>query len=318
MSNERDPMMINTRRQCPNCLGSKRKRKSCGQCSKTGYLKTTDLKDLWGPNGSGFLVCGGPSAGKLDYWRLAERGIVSLGVNNAAGFAPCRAWCFSDPPAKFSHGLFLDPAIMTFAPTPKLGSHVRIKKDSGEFHFTDTLLRQCPNTWGYQRRTVFDPKTFFTDWFAHWGYGGKQGKKRSFSTINTMFCGVRLLHYLGIRRMFLVGVDFAREPDKFYAWNQDKGGRGGWGKSIKLWKMLQPYLEPAGVSIYNCNPESALDIFPHVPFDEALDLCQRYTKQPLDLAGWYNKKPVAAERDRIENDPSYEFYRLYRQTEAEA
>ena len=306
-----DPLNVSHRRFCPACKNKRRARRKCESCGGSGYEKNDSLEGLWAPTGGGFLVCGGPSLNTNDLSRLGERGVVSLAVNNSAGHAPVRAWCFSDPQYKFHHGLFLDPDIITMAPTPKLGKHVRVKLSDGSFRFTSTKLFDCPNTWGFQRRTMFDGPTFFSTTHAHWGYGGKQGEDRSFSTINTMFLGLRLLHYLGPRKIFLLGVDFKREPDAFYAWPQDKGGGGGWKKSIKLFKMLQPHLKAAGVEIFNCNPTSALEVFPHVPYDQAIRECKGLVPdEPFDLAGWYNKGSVRIAREEMKK-PEYKHLELF-------
>lgn len=242
--------------------------------------------------------------------RLRERGIVSLAINNAAGYAPVTAWTFSDPQYKFHHGVFLDPKVITFSPTPKLGKHLRYKHPSGEFQFTDLRVCDCPNSWGYGRRTMLDVETFLTDDCAHWGWGGKQGEDRSFSALNTMFLGLRLLHYMGVRTIYLLGVDFQREPDQFYAWDQDKGGGGSWQKSIKLLSRLKPHFQDRGLKLFNCNPQSALEVFDHVDFGSAMEHCRGMVPaEPLDLAGWYNKGPVRDDREAIKAG-TYEYFPL--------
>ena len=44
---------------------------------------TTALRNLLA-GGSAFLVCGGPSLSSVEYNRLSERGVFSLGINNVA------------------------------------------------------------------------------------------------------------------------------------------------------------------------------------------------------------------------------------------
>lgn len=113
----------------------------------------------------------------LDTRQLGRRGVVSLGVNNCAASVPVRAWTFSDPQFKFHHSLFLDPSVITFAPAPKLRSHIRVQRADGSFTFVNTRVADCPNTIGYARSAAFCPSDFLTSWFASWGMGGHQHKK---------------------------------------------------------------------------------------------------------------------------------------------
>jgi hypothetical protein len=308
-----DPLFVTDNRNCPECNNKRRRRKNCEACHRTGWRKNDTLEGRWSVPGAAFLVCGGPSLSTLDIEQLRGRGICSLAVNNAAGYAPVTAWTFSDPQYKFHHGCFLDPKLITFAPTPKLGKHLRIKHPDypDGFTFTDMRLADCPNTWGYGRRTLLDTDSFLTTDYAHWGWGGKQGEDRSFSALNTMFCGLRLVHYMGARTIYLLGVDFKKEPDAFYAWKQEKGGGGAWKKSARLMERLKPHLEHHGVKVFNCNPTSALEVFAHTPYNEALTAC-RYPvpEEPFDLSGWYNKGPVREAR-KLHKTPDYRHMPLF-------
>ena len=161
-----DPLIIvNSKKVCPACNGTKPTIKSCPTCNKLGFLRT-DLANMWST--PGFLVCGGPSINKLPYQKLAERGIVSMGINNSAGHVPTTAWIFSDPQEKFHHGLYLDPKMITFAPIPKLTKRYRIK-ENGQFRWSEDQVKDCPNTFGYDRKTLLYPENFLKTDYAMWG-----------------------------------------------------------------------------------------------------------------------------------------------------
>lgn len=308
----RDPLFVTGSRECPACENVKRRRKACSACDRTGYEPNDTLRGAWSRPGAGFLVCGGPSLKTFDLELLRGRGVVSLAINNAAGYAPVTAWTFSDPQYKFHWGQFTDPKVITFCPAPKLCRHVRVKVPGAPdgFEFSDLRVQDCPNTWGYSRKTVFDAETFLTTPYAHWGFGGKQGTDRSFTNLNTMFLGLRLLCYLGLKTIFLVGVDFNREPGSWYAWAQDKGGGGAWHKSIELCRRLRPVFEAAGISVYNCNPESRLTVWPHHDYEAAIAHARGpVPPEPFDLAGWYEKGPVREARERMK-EPGYQHYSL--------
>lgn len=272
-------------------------------CRKT---PTTALRGMLA-GGSAFLVCGGPSVKLIDYNRLNERGIFSLGVNNVAGMVPVSAFTCSDPPMKFHWGIFADPKIMKFLPVPKLGGgrnrgQLRIKHPDGSFQWLNRCAKDCPNVWGYERRSWMMPDhTFFTDSHAAWG-NQQAGVDRCGQpkTACTMLLGFRLLHYLGARRIFLLGADFIMKPEagpnENYAFGQarDADAIASNNRQYRIaadWlQQLRPTFEQFGLEVYNCNPLSGLRAFDHVPFDEAMKLCRgTIPSEPFDLGLWYEK-----------------------------
>lgn len=297
--NYADPLlMVNSKKICPICHGEKPAKKTCQNCHQTGYM-SIDLSGLW-DNISAFLVCGGPSVNLLPYHLLRERGIVSLGINNAAGHVPCSAWCFSDPQEKFHHGLYLDPKIITFAPIPKLSKRIRVKTGN-KIEWVDTKIQDCPNTFGFDRKTLMYPEQFLTTPYAQWGYGGKQPEnERPFTCLATMLIGIRLLCYLGCKRIYLLGADFWRSEDAQYAFAQKAAlVNGRYEKENAMLISIKPVLEQQGIEIYNCNRESKCTAFQYINFDDAYIDCQGgVPKEPFDLAGWYEKDAKDAKKDK--------------------
>jgi hypothetical protein len=283
--------------------------------------------------GPAFLVCGGPSVKLIDYMQLNGRGIFSLGVNNVAGMVPVNAFTCSDPPMKFHWGIFLDPRIMKFLPVPKLGGgknrgQLRRKNPDGTFQWIGRCAKDCPNVWGYERRSWMMPDhTFFTEPHAAWG-NQQAGVDRCDQpkTACTMLLGFRLLHYLGARMVFILGADFEMLPeddvglDGNYAFGQARGHHckkcgyvkpkvdgkcsvcgGNLDDSIASnnrqyriandWLVqLRPVFERFGMQCFNCNPLSGLRAFDYAPFDDALRICKgSMPAEPYDLASWYEK-----------------------------
>lgn len=299
-----DPLLVCSTRPCLPCGGNRRRRKKCEECRGTGF-QLTSLENLWAPS-AGFLVCGGPSLETLPLETLRERGIVSLGVNNAAAAVPVTAWCFGDTQSKFHHSLFLDPKMMTFAPTGKLRRGLRAKLPDGSFRSIDPeRLCHCPSTYGIARSSRFDAETFLTTEYAHWGISGKSaGELGGRRTLSTMLVGIRLMHYLGCRRMYMLGVDFEMKDGRKYGFNEVvSGGRGKFRKYAAMLEELKPVFEAAGFFLLNCNPKSRCEVFPHVPFDEALRDCRgAVPEEPYDLAEWYSHN-VAAKMREAHPDP---------------
>lgn len=256
----------------------------------------TTLRDIW-KGSSGFLVCGGPSLKSLDVSKLAQRGIVSLGVNNVAGMAPVRAFVASDPPSKFHHGIWLDPAMLKLVPFPKLRQGIRVK-EGDTFRPLQMRVRDCPGVFGFTRIQQFEPDKFFLTPGATWG-NDQKAVNAGFhpKMVFTFFLGLRLLHYLGVRRVFMLGVDFHMPSQgSQYAFEQGKhaGGcqsnLGSYAKATEWLRQLVPVFERHDFELFNCNPDSALRLFPHVPFDDALAECKGpIPPEPFDLRNWYDK-----------------------------
>jgi hypothetical protein len=254
------------------------------------------LRGMW-QGSAAFYVCGGPSLKTLDLSFLKERGILSLGINNVGGYAPVRAWTFSDPAEKFSDRIFFDPTILKFVPKPKLGNRVRTKLPDGTFQWTQYNVNQCPSVFAYDRETHFYPEQFLTTTWASWGPSAKHKENQGKPTVLfTFFLGLRLLHYLGVKRVYLLGVDFGMSPERHYAFGQYRhsgaisGNNNSYRVATMLLSELKPYFDAAGFEVYQTNPDSQLRVFDYAPLEFAIDDCRGLVgREPYDLEGWYEK-----------------------------
>jgi hypothetical protein len=257
-------------------------------------LKSHPLRNLWWPAPGAFLICGGPSVNENDLSLLDDPRIMSLGVNNVGGWIKgVKAVTFSDPTEKFSGHMLLNPGIMKLVPQPKLRNQIRLKHpETGEFVWGPVKLKDCPNTFGFARHSRFDPDDFLTDDAAQWGGEWRTHRKILYSA----FLGYRLLHYLGIRNIFLLGVDHMMSDNSGYAFPQ--GRHGGAVKSNNRHYQiineemvaLRPVLEAAGLHVYNCNKGSGCPAWDYVSYEDAIRVCTSMVPpHPLDLVGWYEK-----------------------------
>lgn len=265
------------------------------------YRQPASLRDMW-LGTSAFLVCGGPSLNDIPLERLKDRGIVSLGINNVAAHAHVRAMVFSDPPNKFHHGVWLDPTILKLCPIPKLkrkrnDHRIRAKVD-GRFVTTNLYPEDCPNVFGFRRLESLEPETFLTSTGAYWGvnrkYHEQTGKPK---ILFTFFLGLRLLHYLGVRRVYLLGADFKMTAEQRYAFDQGRaagairGNNDHYRVANHYCQQLRPVFDAAGFEVYNCNPTSGLLAWDHVPFEHAYRDCRGHVpEEPFDTRHWYEKK----------------------------
>ena len=254
--------------------------------------------------GSVFLVGGGPSANDQPLEELNRRGVWSLGINNMAGHSRFRPQAFvcSDPPKKFTSSVWLDPGIMKLVPIPKLRGRrgaLRRKLPSGEFEKLKQRACDCPNTWGFKRNTYLTPDDdFFLIDGAMWG-NHRAGSERTGEprTVCTMLLGLRLLRYLGARRVFLVGCDFRMGAGYGYSFAQgrtegacESNNRqfeivGNWISTLQERGVFRRF----GLEVFNCFKFSGLRAFPHAPFADAVADCKGLVEDAPDLSNWYEK-----------------------------
>jgi hypothetical protein len=269
---------------------------------RRGNRATEVLRDLIA-GGSAFLMGGGPSANDLPLELLSTRGMFTLAVNNVAGHPRVRPQAFvcSDPPKKFSHSIWLDPGIMKFAPSAKLGgrrNRLRLKRD-GKFEDLWKTTDTCPNVWGFKRWSWLKPDESFllTDgacWGNHADGVEKTGQPK---TVCTMLLGLRLLIFLGAKRIYLVGVDFRMAGNYGYSFGQarDSGAcESNNGQFTVVNKWLCEMQENGtfkrfGIEIYNCFQSSGLRAFSYYPFEEAVKEARGSVEISPDLTCWYDK-----------------------------
>lgn len=258
-----------------------------------------------------FLVCGGPSSNNLNLNYLKARGIFSMTVNNMAGKFHSNAFVCADPPSKFHHGIWLDPTVMKFVPVPKIsGGRARLREKVGsEFKplnrkNKDILVPDCPNVWAFGRRSWLQPDdTFFTETDAAWGNHSSGVTRTGLGkTVCTLFLAIRLLSYLGSRRIFLIGVDWRMDPnapiDQNYSFGESRdenairsnndqyGVAGEWLETMQRNGTFAKF----NLEIYNCYQYSGLRAFPYVPYKDAIEnTLEGFPKEPFDLVDWYKK-----------------------------
>ncbi len=252
--------------------------------------------------GSAFLMGGGPSANDMELEKLAMRGVWTLAINNAAGHPKVRpqAMICADPPRKFSHSIWLDPGMMKFIPTPKMKPRrgTLRRKTADGFELLGKSACDCPNVWGFQRESWLMPDdSFFRSNGALWG-NHKSGVERTGQpkTVCTFLLGLRVLYYLGARRIYLLGVDFRMTPEAGYSFGQarDEGAcRSNSGQFVVInnWlcKMQEAgVFERFGLSVYNTYERSGLRAFPYVPFVDAVEDCRGGCEIVPDLQNYYD------------------------------
>ena len=118
-----------------------------------------------------------------------------------------------------------------------------------------------------------------------------------------MLLGMRLLFYLGSRRIYLIGVDFVMDPtvglSDNYAFNENRDDAAVRTNNeqffvVNKWLVEMQNngtFERFGLEVFNCFDRSGLRAFSYVPFDEAVEeALKHFPREPYDLQGWYVKR----------------------------
>lgn len=217
--------------------------------------------------GSVFLILGGPSFSQIDRGLLDHPCLLTASTNNAIRSYRTNLWFSVDSPKNFIKSTWMDPTIMKFVPF----CHTeKTLFDNEAWQEMNMKVGDSPNTWYYRRNEHFRADQFLFEDTVNWGDHKKYGGGRSI-----MLASIRILFYLGIRNIYLLGCDFHMDDNHKYHFEQDRSPssiRGNMSTYEKLkdrFQALKPIFERYNLKIFNCNPESNLKVFPFLPFEEA-------------------------------------------------
>ena len=152
----------------------------------------------------------------------------------------------------------------------------------------------------YRRNERFLAEQYLFEDTVNWGNHKQWGGGRS-----VMLAAIRLLFFMGVRRIYLLGVDLRMTRESKYHFEQERstnaiqGNNRTYGLMMKRFEELQPHFAQHGLEVFNCNRDSALKVFPFVAFDEAVADCTRDMPQdPLTerTEGLYERKAEARAR----------------------
>jgi len=234
-------------------------------------------------NSSCFLILGGPSfkdimtsKNKISFGKqsllytqcLSYPGFLTMGVNNAVSAFRPNLWTSVDEPNRFLQSIWLDPSIQKFIPQEHMNKNIF---DSSLWKQSNIQVINCPNVFGIERNERFNPYTFLTENTFNWGDHKNYGGSRS-----VMLITIKLLYYLGIRKIFLLGCDFYMDKNTKYHFKQDRSKQAinnnnkTYKKMIERFEQLYPIFNNAGLQIYNCNDKSQLKVFPFINIEDAI------------------------------------------------
>lgn len=108
-----------------------------------------------------------------------------------------------------------------------------------------------------------------------------------------MLVALRLLQYLGFKRVYLFGADFKMSVDRKYAFDEGRTDRAIQHNNTlyealdKRFASLRGPFKKAGFQMFNCTPGSGLTAFERMDFDEAVERASAECAKPVSTEGWY-------------------------------
>ncbi len=227
---------------------------------------------------SAFLCLSGPSLGDLPCGDLASSGVLTMAVNNAATLVRPHLWMSVDNPTHFVEQIWADAGIMKFVPLCHSEKTLLVRDKDDRLVKSKSKVGDMPATFFFRRNEQFKSKQWLWEDTFNWGCHsswkdetGNQGGRM------VMYPAIRMLFYLGVRRIYLLGCDFEMTKGNPYAFRQVAwdskiaGNSSSYRMACKRFAVLKPHFEEAGLEVFNCNENSGLKVFPHVPFDRAIE-----------------------------------------------
>ena len=245
-----------------------------------------------------FLICGGPSLRQMDLSHLQNRGMLTMAVNNAATVCRPQLWCSVDDPGNFSDAIWYDPGMLKFVPLCHMEKFFMERDEQGELVRSAHRVGDMPAVFGFRRNEAFNAEQWLYEDTVNWGnhsnrvddYGNKGSR-------SVMYAALRVLFFLGVRRVFLLGCDFRMEfGQKNYAFEQERtqasvrGNNSTYRILNDRLRHLKPHFEQAGFHVYNSTPDSGLTVFPYVPYKEAVELASSIMPEQILTAGMYDRE----------------------------
>jgi len=218
---------------------------------------------------SAFLLLGGPSLTQYNLEFLKQPGVLTMSVNNAFDTHRTNLWICSDEPIRFKKKIWLDPTVTKFAPL--MHAEDQIYDDVSD-QLLPIKVGDCPNVWFYRRNEHFKPDQFLFEDTFNWGNTSDLGGGRS-----TFPIALRMLFFLGVRTVFLLGCDFYMDEDYLYHYDDGRevdiaGNNTTYELMEERFGQLKNIFDRHRFRVVNCNKDSHLKAFPFYPYNKAIDV----------------------------------------------
>lgn len=214
-----------------------------------------------------------------------------MAVNNAWSLVRPHLWMSVDTPGSFLDTGWMDGGILKIVPGAAANRRIVVRDEKG-IKREGPLVQHCPGVVHFVRDDTFDHTEFFEGNLCSWGSMGREPDSLGLKgTRSVMLCALKVAWWLGFGPVYLLGCDFKMPTiGAPYAFDQDKSesGRASNNHAYRVHaKRLESLKLPSGFEVFNCNPDSGLKCFPHVPMEEAIEKHRMDHEWRLKTEGWY-------------------------------
>lgn len=201
----------------------------------------------------------------VDHSDLLRSDTLTMSLNNAHITFKSDLWLGVDHPNYFRRAMWMDASIEKYTLRANANRCVAGKPLR--------KTKACPNVYYYRRNAWFTGEQMYAPHDpAIWDNSPGSGYRTS------IIDALRVLYLLGIRCIFLLGVDFYQAGEHSYHCLQKTTPSSRKRNNLMYQKLairltnLRPLMEQAGLQVFNCNKNSRLKAFDYLSVAEAISM----------------------------------------------
>ena len=227
-----------------------------------------------------FSMQTGPSLNSLDYLQLSNKYTLAIKKLPLTHVKPT-IWLCMEKSQDFPAEIWEDKLIIKLVTQEVYDKGYM--KPSGDFIHSKPVFRMEPvsntkNTYWFKLAQNYVSSKYFSDNAVQWGMASERKDEHGIlGRRSIMLAHFRLMHYLGFKRIYLLGVDFDMQQEEPYCYQREKSPIAIYQNNL-LYEALTTRLETLypimlqhGLEVFNCNLNSKLKVFPYMSYEEALD-----------------------------------------------
>jgi len=225
------------------------------------------------PGKSIYLLLTGPSLKNYNLNLLKDKYTFAVKEIPDTLYPNPTFWCLCEslPKFEYSETTWQNPNIIKFISLQIWNKLYRARKDNVKEDWK--YIRKCPNTFKFPILQDYNYKTFLTHDAVCWGLEkSDKDVDGNFGSRSIMFVALKLIYELGFSKVFLLGCDFNMTEENAYASGRAKSRHASkqnnerykvWTKRLK--RLQQKFIEN-DFHVFNCNPDSNLEVFPFAEY----------------------------------------------------
>ena len=226
-----------------------------------------------------FSVLTGPSVNNHDLSQLKDRYTFTVKQLPITHLKPT-IWLCMEKPQIFPAEIWDDRTIIKVV-CNAVYEKGYLREKNGIQRFEP--VNKTTNIYWFKLSNSYSSEKYLTENSVQWGNNSEITDEHGIKGRRSiMFAHFRLLHYMGFKKIYLLGVDFDMQEAIPYCYDRVKTKHAVQQNNI-LYDTLKirlaaiyPKLLDAGIEVYNCNPQSKLEVFPFKSYEECLNDSDSY------------------------------------------